>query len=243
MTKPKDPTRRTISWADLLELSLSSLRANFLRSLLTILGVSIGVFSVVGVMTALSAVRQSIDTSLNVFGADVFEISRNPAINLGNRRRNRRPQITPQQAAEFKMFMDAEGIPTTLSATDGGEKILYKGKQMPTRIRIIGTNENFLMTNKYEIDFGRSLSQADIEFRRPVIVLGYGVVQALFPHENPIDKQVDLKDGRFTVIGVLQEKGDIFGQSMDNVILIPHPKFVEQNWHRHRSMDLSLIHI
>ena len=95
MTKPKDPTRRTISWADLLELSLSSLRANFLRSLLTILGVSIGVFSVVGVMTALSAVRQSIDTSLNVFGADVFEISRNPAINLGNRRRNRRPQITP----------------------------------------------------------------------------------------------------------------------------------------------------
>ena len=92
---------------DLLELSARALGANKLRSGLTILGITIGVFSVVGVMTALSAIRHSIDTSLSIFAANVFEISKNPAIQFDdNRRRNRRrPNINPRQALEFAELM------------------------------------------------------------------------------------------------------------------------------------------
>lgn len=229
--------------SDLIEESLGSLWANFLRSSLTILGVSIGVFSVVGVMTALSAVRHSIDTSLNIFGANVLQITKDPAIqiNPGPRRRNRnRPTIKPQEAEAFKQAMDEFGIITTLSATDGGERIRYKDKRTSPRIRIVGTNENYLLTNKYELDFGRNITPADIEFNRNVAVIGFEILDELFLHENPIDKEINMDGQRYTIVGVLKERGEIFGESTDGIALIPHSKFVANNWHRRRSMDIAI---
>src|SRR5690606_30903726 len=118
MNKPDK--RKGLRCSDLLELSFGSIWANLLRSSLTILGVSIGVFSVVGVMTALSAVRHSIDTSLNIFGANVLQITKDPAIQLapGPRQRFRdRPPISPSEAEAFKVAMDKLAIPTTLTAS------------------------------------------------------------------------------------------------------------------------------
>ena len=233
-----------LKWSDLLELAFSSLGANFLRSSLTILGVSIGVFSVVGVMTALSAVRQSIDTSLSSFGANVFQIMRDPALQIqfgpSDRNRNRREPITPRQAYEFKAMMDEQGIPTALSATDNGERVGYRDRLTSPRINIVGTNENFLVTNKYELDFGRALSPADIEFNRPVTVIGYEILDELFPNEDPLDKVVTLDGERYTIVGVLKKRGENFGRSMDNIALVPISKFVENNWGRRRSMDIAI---
>lgn len=230
-------------WSDLLEQAFSSLGANVLRSSLTILGVSIGVFSVVGVMTALSAIRHSIDTSLNVFGADVLQITKDPAIQIspGPRQRTRgREPISPRQAQEFKQFMDELGIPTTLTSNDGGERVTYRDQRTQPRIRIVGTNENYLLTNKYELDFGRNLTPADIEFNRPVAVIGREILDELFINEDPIDKIVNMDGERYTVVGVLKERGEIFGQTMDNIALIPITKFVQNNWHRRRSMEIAV---
>lgn len=239
----KKPKRKSMLLSDLIEQSFASLGANKLRSFLTIMGVAIGVFSVVGVMTALSAVRHSIDTSLNVFGANVLQITKDPAIQLtpGPRRRTRgRDPITPRQAEQFKQEMDLLGIPTTLSASDGNERASYKEARTQPRIRIIGTNENFLITNKYELAFGRNITPADIEFNRPVVVIGREILDELFIHEDPIEKQINLDGERYIVIGVLEERGEIFGQSMDGIALIPHSKFVENNWHRRRSMEIAI---
>lgn len=235
--------RKSILLSDLIEQAFSSLGANKLRSSLTILGVSIGVFSVVGVMTALSAVRHSIDTSLNVFGANVLQVSKDPAIQLspGPRRRTRgRPPITPKEAETFKLEMDALGIPTTLSASDGGERAVYGELKTQPRIRIIGTNENFLITNKYELDFGRNITPADIEFNRPVVVIGREILDELFINENPIEKQINMDGEKYIVVGVLAERGEIFGRSMDGIALVPHSKFVQNNWHRRRSMEIAV---
>ncbi|MBD5779178.1 ABC transporter permease [Pelagicoccus sp. NFK12] len=239
----RKPKRRSILLSDLVEQAFASLGANMLRSSLTILGVSIGVFSVVGVMTALSAVRHSIDTSLNVFGANVLQITKDPGIQLapGPRRRARgREPISPQQAEFFKQEMDALGIPTTLSASDGNERASYRDYKTQPRIRIIGTNENFLLTNKYELDFGRNITPADIEFNRPVVVIGREILDELFLHEDPIEKQINMDGEKYIVVGVLAERGEIFGQSMDGIALIPHSKFVENNWHRRRSMEIAI---
>lgn len=229
--------------SDLWEQAFASLGANMLRSSLTILGVSIGVFSVVGVMTALSAVRQSIDTSLNVFGANVLQISKDPAIQLGpgprNRQRGRQP-ISPRQAEMFKLEMDDAGIPTTLTATDSGERASYRDQKTQPRINIIGTNENFLITNKYELAFGRNLTPADVELNRPVTVIGQELLNELFINEDPIEKQINMDGEKYIVVGVLEERGEIFGQSMDGIALIPHTKFVQNNWHRRRSMEIAV---
>jgi putative ABC transport system permease protein len=230
-------------FSDLLALAGSSLQANLLRSLLTILGVSIGVFSVVGVMTALSAVRQSIDNAFAVFGTNVLQIQRDPAIQLGGPgvRRERRPSITPRQAQRFKDVMESYGIPTTLSAADGNERVVYGERRTNRNITIQGTNEHFLLTNKYELAFGRNLSAADIEFNRPVIVIGDDVREALFPNEDPLDKLVVADGNRFTVIGVLEPRGELFGSSMDALVLVPYPRFVANNWNRWRSMSIAFM--
>lgn len=226
---------------DLLSLAGASLRGNLLRSLLTILGVSIGVFSVVGVMTALSAVRQSIDTALSVFGTNVLQIQRDPAIQIGGPgfRRERRPSITPRQAQEFKDLMDSYGLPTTVSAADSHERIVYRDKRTNGNVTIYGTNEHFLLTNKYSLAYGRNLTPADIEFNRPSIVLGTDIAEELFPVEDPLGKVVLADGNRYTVVGVLEARGELFGQSMDTIVLIPYTRFVANNWNRWRSMSIA----
>jgi putative ABC transport system permease protein len=236
------PRRRGLRLSDLLRLSFGSLGANFLRSLLTILGVSIGVFSVVGVMTALSAIKSSLNTSLNVFGANVLQISKTPAVQVFGPDRSlwRRPNITPKIAYDFKILMDEQGIPTTLVAQDSGERARYLDRKTNPNKRIIGTNENYLLTNKYELSMGRNLTPADIEFNRPVTVIGEEIREELFPNEDPIGAVILLDEDRYTVVGVLKERGDLFGQSMDNLALIPIPRFVANNWHRWRSMNITI---
>lgn len=230
-------------FSDIVEQAFASLGANLLRSFLTILGVSIGVFSVVGVMTALSAVRNSIDTSLNVFGANVLQVTKDPAIQIGHGPRNRvrgRDPISPRQAETFKQEMEALGITTTLTASDWNERATYRNLKTQPRIRIVGTNENYLITNNYELDFGRNITPADIEFNRPVAVIGREILNELFINEDPLEKQINMDGEKYIVVGVLKERGELFGSSMDGIALIPHTKFVENNWHRRRSMQIAV---
>jgi putative ABC transport system permease protein len=235
--------RRRLRRDDLLKLAFSSLGANKLRTSLTVLGVAIGVFSVVGVMTALSAIGQSIEGGLSFLGANVFHIQREPAIQFGGQRADwrRRPPITPRQGQQFKELLEAEhGIPVTLVAEDRGERIKYQDKQTSPRITIVGTNEYFLTSNKYELEYGRFLNEADVEFNRSVIVIGHEVEQDLFPAEFPIGKTIIAHGGRYEVVGVLRKRGEIFGQSMDGIVIIPFPRFVQHNWHSRRSMGISV---
>ncbi len=237
----KSRSAKGLRLSDLLQLALSSLGANVLRSSLTVLGVAIGVFSVVGVMTTLSAIRQSIDTSLNIFGANVLQIQRDPAVQLGGPNwSRRRPPITPREATRFKELMDEAGIPTAITATDSGQRFRYEDRRTNVNKRIVGTNENYILTNQYEIELGRNLSAADIEFNRPVTVIGADVVDELFPNEDPLDRVIVLSGSRYTVIGVLQRRGEIFGQTMDGIALIPINRFVANNWRHWRSMDLAV---
>jgi putative ABC transport system permease protein len=228
---------------DLFSLSARALGANKLRSSLTMLGIAIGVFSVVGVMTALSAIRQSIDTGLSVFAANVFEISKYPAIRFdGNQAKWRsRPNITPTQALDFADRMEEQGIPVTIHGSDGGETVRYRDRETNRTVTIYGTNENFLLTHKYEIDYGRNINPDDVLFARQVIILGQEVVEKIFPNENPLGKTVVADDYRYTVIGVLKKRGQLFGNSMDNLVITPVTRFVPNNWGWWRSMDISVM--
>lgn len=229
---------------DILKLSVQSLGANKLRSSLTMMGIAIGVFSVVGVMTALSAVRNSIDTGLSFLGANVMQISIQPPVQLGgihsDRSWRRRPPITPRQAQEFARQMEWEGLPTTLHGNDGSKRVRYEDRLTSPRIQIVGTNENYLLTHKFDIAYGRNLNALDIEFNRPVAVIGHEIEDELFPNENPLDKTIVMDGQKFVVVGVLERRGEIFGQSMDNRVLIPVNRFVANYWNRWRSMGLSV---
>jgi putative ABC transport system permease protein len=237
-----EPKRR-LRPSDLLRLSFQSLGANKLRTGLTVLGIAIGVFSVVGVMTALSAIRESIDSGLSFLAANVVEVRRDPAVQMGGPRRwSGRPAITPRQAQQLATELEREyGLVVSFHASSGGQRIRYGERQTSPRIQVIGGNEHLLATQKYEINYGRMLVPEDLEFNRPVVIIGSEVEDELFPTENPLGKDVLVGGSRFTVVGVLVSRGSLFGSSMDNVVVIPATRFVARFWHPWRSMNIGVV--
>lgn len=238
---------RYIQLQDLFKLAGQALGSNKLRSSLTIMGITIGVFSVVGVMTALSAVRQSIDSGLAFLGANVMQISREPPMQVGGPGGRggrfgwwRRPPIDPRQAQDFAQLMAEEGHVVTLYASDRGKRVRFGENQTSPRIELIGTNENYLQTHRFDIVHGRNITDMDLEFNRAVAVIGHEILEELFPNQDPLEATITIDGEKYIVVGVLQRRGELFGNSLDNRVLVPLTRFVAQNWNRWRSMSISV---
>ena len=221
---------------EIVTMGLVSLNSNKLRSSLTILGIAIGVFSVVGVMTALSAMRSSIDKGLEVFAGGVFQISKMPAVQINDGWWNYRdrPRIDYRQARRFKITMESEsdGI-VCMYLADGGEIARYKDRKTDRNTRVIGTNENYLECFPMDVEFGRNLTTEDVEFNRTVTVIGAEIRAKLFPDEDPLGKQITQWGTKYTVVGVLEEKGPSFGSNPDRIVIIPITRFLSlkaQHW-------------
>ncbi|HYP18360.1 MAG TPA: ABC transporter permease, partial [Opitutus sp.] len=200
-----------------LRLALSSLSANKLRSSLTMLGIAVGVFSVIGVMTVITGLRANIESGLNVLGANSFQFQKYPAINFSDPRQrfaNRR-DITYAEAARFKNLM-ADTALVSVQLGRGGRRVTYLDHRTNPNVGLIGSDENFMSSRNFELAAGRNIGPDDVEFGRAVVVLGNDIVKRLFPNEDPIGKRVRIDGQSYTVIGAFASKGSAFGQSQDN---------------------------
>jgi putative ABC transport system permease protein len=209
-------------------LALASLAANKLRSILTMLGITVGVFSVIGVMTCITALRDNIENGLNVLGANSFQISKFPAINFSNpwmRFRNRR-DITFAQATRFKELMQGSAE-VSLMLRRGGRRVVYLDRRTNPNVRLTGGDENFITSRNFEIAAGRNLQSDDVEFGRAVVILGSDIVGKLFVNEEPLGKVVRIDGQSFTVIGVLASKGTSFGDNQDIEAIITITRYLE----------------
>src|SRR5512138_3063410 len=159
--------------SEIFRMALTALRTNKLRSILTMLGVTIGVFSVIGVMTALSVIGSSIEHGLSFLGSNMFQFAKYPSINTSDpheKYANRR-NITLEEGNEFKRLMEGEAQAICLKSFDGGKAAAYGGVKKQG-IDIVGTNENFVLANNYSIGYGRNISPEDVVLARSVIVIG-----------------------------------------------------------------------
>ncbi len=203
-------------FGEILRLALSSLSANKLRSGLTMLGIAVGVFSVIGVMTVITGLRDNIESGLNVLGANSFQVSKFPAINFSDpwvRFRNRR-DITYAQAARFKEMMHGTAE-VSVMLRRGGRRVLYADRRTNPNVRLIGSDENFMTSRNFEIAAGRNIQPDDVEFGRAVVILGHDIVNKLFINEEPLGKAVRIDGQSYTVIGVMAAKGTSFGDNQD----------------------------
>ena len=231
--------------ADLLGLATGSLMANKLRSSLTIMGIVVGVFSVVAVMTALSAMRASINSGLSQLGANTFTVSKMPGVVMhgGWWQYMHRPSITYKEGQQLKEMM-AELSPGSLVSFvvgDDGYKVSYGSNQLNRTIQLSGINENTLITNNRKLAIGRTITADDVLFARPVIIIGSNLQKDLFPSEDPIGKRIMVAGHAYMIIGILAEKGKVFGQDQDSIAAIPVSLYVQQYWDKFwRSMDISI---
>src|SRR5271165_4066415 len=171
--------------------------ANRLRSALTISGVIIGIFSVISVMTTISALQSSIVTGITFLGSNVFQFAKYPGIinALGDERFKNRRNIDYQTYLTFVRLMEDQVDLTCPKVLDQSVQAVFENRKTNPNLEICGTNEVFIAANNFEIGSGRNLSSADVEFSRSVCVIGKAVVDRLFPGEGAVGKTIRL-DGR-----------------------------------------------
>jgi putative ABC transport system permease protein len=215
--------------SEILRIAFASIGVNKLRSILTMLGITIGVFSVIGVMTTVTALRSSIETGLSFLGTNFFQFGKYPTgISGGSNRRQieMRRNITLDQAMRYQQLMEGTADVICLKVFDNnGAQAVYSGRKTTPDISFGGTNEYFLNANQYSIDLGRNFQPEDIELGRPVVIIGQDIVKKLFPSESPLGKTIKVKQRTYVVIGTFAEKGTTFGQSADNLAMIPITRF------------------
>jgi putative ABC transport system permease protein len=214
---------------EILRIAFASIGVNKLRSGLTMLGIAIGVFSVIGVMTAVTALRSSIETGLSFLGSNTFQFSKWPFAGGGgpeHRKYEMRRNITLAQALRYMQLMQGTSDVVCLKVFHyDAAQAVYNNRKTTPDVTFGGTNEYFLNANQYEIEIGRNFQQDDIDLARPVTIIGQDIVSKLFPAENPLGKTIKVKARTYIVIGTYKPKGTTFGQSSDNIAMIPITRF------------------
>ena len=209
-------------------MAIDAIRKNKLRSSLTLLGISIGVFSVIGVMTAIRTLESSIASGLNVFATNTFVIQKYPEVNFGSNRKYR--QRKNIDFSQYQKFKSRSILPILVSVLEGSSvrNVRYKDRIVKNYVDLIGGDDGTIRFYNTYISDGRNFIEDDIHFKRNVCVLGMDVVDRLFPFEDPISKKIKVDGLDYFVVGVTERQGEAFGQSKDNFIAIPISTYLER---------------
>ena len=230
---------------EIIAMALSSLGANKLRAALTMTGITIGVFSIISVMTAIGALQSSIESGISFLGSNIFQFAKYPAnINAGGeikKKYQNRRDISYRQALHYYELMQGNAREICLKCFGYELKgqAVYNGVKTTPSLLVVGTNRSFLTANAYTLGYGRNLNDEDVDLARNVIVVGKIIEKRLFPHESPIGKVIRMSGHTYTIIGVLAEKGTSFGQSQDDVCMMPITRFFEDFGSAKRTVNIA----
>src|SRR5262249_5239186 len=232
-------------FSEIIKMALASLGANKLRAALTMIGITIGVFSVISVMTAIGALQSSIESGISFLGSNIFQFAKYPAnVNVGGeikKKYQNRRNITYREALHYAKLMEGNAREICLKSFGYEVKgqAVYNGVKTTPSLLIVGTNRSFLTANAYTLGYGRNLNDEDVELARRVIVVGKMIEKRLFPHETPIGKVVRVSGHTYTIVGVLAEKGTSFGQSQDDLCIMPITRFFEDYGEAKRTVNIA----
>jgi putative ABC transport system permease protein len=207
-----------------------ALKSNLLRTILSLLGVTIGIFSIIAVLTLVDSLEKNIRDSLNFLGSNVIYVDKWPFTG-GNGRDWWKDYIKrPNPSYNEYRFLKANlKTGQTISIFADTNEITVKGDNNAiNKIRLVGASLDYEKLFEINIEKGRFFTADEVEGGRNIVVIGYEVAQALFPKvENPIGKYVKIKNLRFTIVGVIKREGESFigNTSNDYGCVIPYDSF------------------
>ncbi|WNG52667.1 ABC transporter permease [Archangium minus] len=212
-----------LAMGDNLRLALGTFLGNPLRSLLTLLGIVIGVTTVITMMALIEGLRLKVNNDLSQLGANSFQVSKWPS-GFGRvnwRMYAKRKDLTLEDVRAIQEFCPSVGV-VSASDTEGAQKISTSSIETRPSVRVTGATAEYIDTSGISIAAGRFFGQVEAVDGRQVAVLGLDVVETLFPGMEPLGQEIRIKGRPFTVVGVLQRRGSFLGMmSMDNVVLVP----------------------
>ncbi|RTY88574.1 ABC transporter permease [Flavobacterium sp. GT3R68] len=208
-----------------IRIALSSIRTQLLRTILTILIIAIGITALVGILTVVSALRNTLSTNFASMGSNTFNINQyeNTTKSRGGDEIEKiNPVISYPEAKAFKESYRYPLTQTSLSFTaTSTAEVKFGAKKTDPEISVLGVDEHFLNNSGLQTTLGRNFTGFDIDNNAYVCVVGSDFEKGLLKDLNPIDKVISVRGAKFRVIGVLKEKGSTFGNSQDLRVLIP----------------------
>jgi putative ABC transport system permease protein len=220
-------------------ISLSSIRANKLRSFLTLLGLIIGVMTLILVMTIVQGANQYVEEKVANLGTNVFQVSKTPLLMIDFdeliRARRNKDLVTEDLEAVRTQCPDCLAVGAQVQTTT---TVKYENEAV-SDVSIRGVTANMSEIGTINIEIGRYLSLFEEGSARAVCVLGRDVVDQLFSEINGLDKLVRIDTEEYRVVGIAERIGNVLGQSQDNFVLIPISAFMKQFGSR-RSLTLHV---
>ncbi|MCF8276486.1 MAG: ABC transporter permease [Flavobacteriales bacterium] len=206
------------------KVALGSIRSQWLRAILTMLIIAIGITALVGILTSIDGIKSSITSNFTSMGANTFTI-RNRGSNIRIGRGGKKPKnythITYREAERFQETFEFPALVSVSAYASFASTLKHGSEKTQPNINVMGCDANYFAASGYEIERGRNFSEMDLRFGIPVIVIGKEIKTVLFPGNlDPIGKIVTVGAYKYEVIGVLAEKGSSMGFGGDKTCMI-----------------------
>lgn len=207
-----------------LRISFRAIRSNKVRAILTICIIAIGIMALVGILTAIDAIKSSLTNQFTMMGANSFTItSRGMNIEIGNSKSRSKnfSRISYREAEEFRTrFNEAALVSISFNAT-GLSTVKYGSEETNPNVSLKGSDENNLTVSGYEIESGRNFTSDEIQLNRHFVIIGSEIIKDLFvTGVDPLGKEITVAGMKLQVIGVLKSKGSGIGNP-DRVCFMP----------------------
>ena len=212
--------------SEIFSMAFQNIRANMLRSVLTLLIIAFGIMALVGILTAIDAIAYSLNDNFSGLGANSFSIERKWGEVKSNRKGRRQKAgqaITFKQAQEFKERFDFPGRVSLAFWANNLSTVKIGDRKTNPNVGFVGVNENYFTNKGMDIEYGRGFSNAEIDDGQAKLVVGRELVKLLFKNkpEKALDQIVIVDNDRYRIIGVLKEKGSSMGNSSDRAAYAP----------------------
>lgn len=231
-----------MSFLESLKVALKAIRAQMLRTVLTVLIIAFGIMALVGILTAIEGIKSSLSSNFTNMGANSFTI-RNSGMGIRMGGSGKRPKafkkIELHEAEEFKRLFNFPAVVAISTFADGIAVARYQSEKTNPNINVMGVDENYMTTSANSLEYGRNFSATEVAQADNVVIIGSEVAAKLFKKTSAIDKVMIINNARYRVIGVLKEKGSSMGFGGDKMCLLSYLN-VKQLYGNNRSWTLNV---
>jgi putative ABC transport system permease protein len=208
-----------------ISIALLSIKANRLRAIITMLIIAIGIMALVGILSAIDAIKNGITTNFTSMGANTFTI-RNADVNIRVGKNGRQSKsfqnISYKEAVQFKREFNYDVITSVSTLASGSARVKFENQKTNPNIQIFGSDENYITTAGYDLEKGRNFTGSEINSNAALVIIGAEIERTLFgKQKKSLDKFIKIGANRYKVIAVLKSKGSSAGFGGDKICIIP----------------------
>ena len=244
-----------MKFLDTLRLAWNTVKAQRLRTGITVAIIAFGIMALVGIITAIEAMNKSLRESFSTMGANAFSVRfKERRVQFGRgevkktdkrkkaKKSNEGKIITYEQARMFKQRFDYPAFVAIGLNGPRSQTVFYESKKTNPTVTVNGGDENYLLLNGYEIEYGRNLNKLDVESGRNVAIIGSDVAEKFFSgrKEKALEQVIRVGSNKYRIIGVMKEKGSSAFLQMDNVIVTSYNNIRRLYTNPNQSFSLAI---